>query len=84
MHAQEILTCSPTFGMFEYSKYTHSFTGLLLKSFLLIIQRMTTHTLIWLSSSCIPNRRSESLLVTVDDEDTDFERVVCPEIPDLF
>lgn len=45
---------------------------------------MTTHKLIWLNSSCIPNRKSESLLVTADDEDTDFERVVCPEIPDLF
>lgn len=45
---------------------------------------MTTHNLIWLSSSCIPKTRSEGLLVTVDDEVTDFERVVCPEIPDVL
>lgn len=46
---------------------------------------MGTHELIWPSSSCKANRRSEKLLVAVGDdveqEHTDFESALCPEIP---
>lgn len=47
---------------------------------------MGTHKLIWPSSSCKANRRSEKLLVAVggvEQEDTDFESALCPEIPDV-
>lgn len=60
------------------------FSGLLLKSRLLRTPTICTHQLIWPSSSCKANRRSEKLLAAVgvvEQEDTDFESALCPEIP---